>query len=118
MSVELIVKHIDDVSAVPCPCGTSQRFINRDENPNVSVHRTEIEDAELHYHEKTTEIYYILNGSGTMVLDNEHAALEPGVVIQIPPGVKHKVTGKVTAFIVAQPAFDPNDEFIVNENVR
>src|SRR5205807_9344319 len=60
------------------------------------VHHVEIEDAKLHYHERTDEFYYVISGHGTMILDHEEIELHEGVAVYVPRGVRHKAKGKLT----------------------
>ena len=46
----------------------------------------------LHRHLKTEEIYYILQGRGSMQVDNETRTVGPGDAIAIPPGSIHQIT--------------------------
>lgn len=108
---KIIARHLNDVSPVPCPCGQSTRVITYKDTPKLNIHRTKIKDSEKHYHKKTTEVYYILSGSGTMTLDSHTVALTPGQVVYIPPKVRHSVMGTVTAIIVGVPAFHEEDEY-------
>ena len=62
----------------------------------AEVHHVEIVDAKLHYHAKTDEFYYVIDGQGTMILDDEVIELHKGVVVYVPRGVKHKAVGKLT----------------------
>ena len=66
-----------------------------------------------HYHRKTAEVYYILEGVGAMELNDAKVAVEPGLVITIEPGTRHRLVspGGVKTIVVGVPAFDPNDEF-------
>jgi mannose-6-phosphate isomerase-like protein (cupin superfamily) len=73
------------------------------------VHRVEIQDAKLHYHERTDEFYYVIAGRGTMVLDGEEIELHEGVVVYVPRGVKHKAVGDLTVLTVCVPAGVLND---------
>jgi len=45
-----------------------------------------------HHHVKTEEIYYILEGSGRMQVDDESRDVAPGDAIAIPPGAYHQIT--------------------------
>ena len=54
----------------------------------------EIDNAKLHVHHRTDEFYYVLDGQGTMHLDDERIELHPGVVVYIPRGIKHKAVGQ------------------------
>jgi mannose-6-phosphate isomerase-like protein (cupin superfamily) len=82
-----------------------------------SLHVTTIREALLHYHRQTTEVYYILEGHGKMELDGNWHVVEPGTVIWIPPGVRHRVLSPegLRAIVFALPAFDPQDEWCEDE---
>jgi mannose-6-phosphate isomerase-like protein (cupin superfamily) len=71
-------------------------------------------DAELHYHKRLTETYYILE-CGTdaqMQLDDDVISLKPGMCILIRPGVRHRAIGQMKVLIIAVPKFDPADEWM------
>ena len=44
-----------------------------------------------HYHPRTEEIYYILEGHGSMQVGNEIRPVGPGDAIAIPPGARHQI---------------------------
>jgi mannose-6-phosphate isomerase-like protein (cupin superfamily) len=79
-----------------------------------SFHVTEIRDATRHYHRKSAEVYYILSGTGRIELDDETVPVEPGTVVTISPGTRHRLVspGGVRAVVVAVPSFDPEDEYV------
>ncbi|MCS7237612.1 MAG: cupin domain-containing protein [Thermoguttaceae bacterium] len=45
-----------------------------------------------HRHLKTEEIYFILEGTGLMQVEDELRAVRPGDAIAIPPGAFHQIT--------------------------
>jgi mannose-6-phosphate isomerase-like protein (cupin superfamily) len=45
-----------------------------------------------HYHVKTEEIYYILEGRGLMRVSEQTAEVGPGDAIAIPPSTSHQIT--------------------------
>lgn len=110
-----LVRHRDEVAPVDCPCGQSRRIITRDQSPNVGLHVTRITSGDLHFHERTEEIYYVLSGQGTIELDGVAHELTPGTTVHIPPGVKHRGWGDFETVIVTCPAFDPEDETVLTE---
>ncbi len=69
-----------DVRTDPLP-GRSGRWARRAE-----VHQVEIDNAKLHYHAHTDEFYYVIDGTGSMVLDDEVIELHKGVVVYVPRG--------------------------------
>src|SRR5262245_23375798 len=85
-----------DVQSWAETCGQIRCLIEEKDGAAGEVHYVEIQNARLHYHERTDEFYYVVAGRGTMVLDDEEIELHPGVVVYIPRGVKHKAVGNLT----------------------
>jgi mannose-6-phosphate isomerase-like protein (cupin superfamily) len=84
-------------------CGAIRCLIEESDGAAGEVHQVEIQDAKLHYHEKTDEFYYVIDGQGTMILDDEKIELHRGVVVYVPRGVKHKAVGDLTVLTVCVP---------------
>lgn len=84
-------------------CGQIRCLVEESDGAAAEVHHVEIEDAKLHYHARTDEFYYVIDGEGTMVLDDEVIELHKGVVVYVPRGVKHKAIGKLTVLTVCIP---------------
>lgn len=84
-------------------CGQIRPLIEEQDGAAGEVHHVEIDDAKLHYHAQTDEFYYVIDGEGTMVLDDEQIELHKGVVVYVPRGVKHKAIGKLTVLTVCIP---------------
>ncbi len=102
------------IAGVPCPCGTARRAFADVADFPATVHVTEISaDAELHYHKRLTETYYILEcgPDAHMQLDDDVIPLRPGLCILIRPGVRHRAMGQMKVLIIALPKFDPTDEW-------
>jgi mannose-6-phosphate isomerase-like protein (cupin superfamily) len=85
-------------------CGQIRPLIEESDGAAAEVHHVEIQDARLHYHEKTDEVYYVIDGEGTMVLDDEEIELHKGVIVYVPRGVKHKAIGRLTVLTVCIPS--------------
>jgi len=49
------------------------------------------QSIERHYHARTEEIYYVLEGEGEMEVDGGHARVGPGDAILLPPGAWHQI---------------------------
>jgi mannose-6-phosphate isomerase-like protein (cupin superfamily) len=45
-----------------------------------------------HYHRKSEEFYFLLEGEATMEIDGETRSVVPGDAILIPPGAWHQIT--------------------------
>ncbi len=102
----------EEVEGVACPCGSSKRAFMEEEEGVASMHVTTIkEDSQVHYHKKMTEIYYVLEGEGTIELDGESFPLKPGMSVMIKPGCRHRAVGDLKIINVPVPKFDPEDEW-------
>jgi len=84
-------------------CGQIRCLVEEADGAAAEVHRVEIDNAKLHYHEWTDEFYYIIAGQGTMILDDEQIEVHEGVVVYVPRGVRHKAIGKLTVLTVCIP---------------
>ena len=99
---------------VPCPCGTARRAFAEVAEFPATIHVTSISvDAQLHYHKRLTETYYFIEcgPDARMQLDDDIIPVKPGMVVMIPPGVRHRAIGKMTILNIVFPKFDPTDEF-------
>src|SRR5262245_30171520 len=90
-------------------CGQIRCLIEEKDEAAAEVHHVEIQNAKLHYHERTDEVYYVIAGSGTMILDDEEIELHQGVVVYVPRGVKHKARGNLTVLTICIPRGVLND---------
>lgn len=66
-----------------------------------------------HKHEKMEEVYYVLNGSGTIFIGHEKQTIAKGDLIPIPKHEFHHVETDpgvvMEVLVVTHPKFDPND---------
>jgi mannose-6-phosphate isomerase-like protein (cupin superfamily) len=44
-----------------------------------------------HYHTEAEEVYFVLEGQGGIRVEGETRAIEPGYVVSVGPGQRHKV---------------------------
>jgi mannose-6-phosphate isomerase-like protein (cupin superfamily) len=111
-----IVRRLAEAPTVPCPCGESTRLLTVADGPMVNVHVTAIRDAAKHYHERCTELYYILDGVGTLELGDAVVAVEPGMLVVIPAMLPHRLRSErgVRTMVMGIPALDPDDEILVD----
>jgi mannose-6-phosphate isomerase-like protein (cupin superfamily) len=84
-------------------CGAIRCLIEESDGAAGEVHHVEIDDAKLHYHERTDEFFYVIDGQGKMILDEDEIELHTGVVVYVPRGIKHKAIGKLTVLTVCIP---------------
>ena len=69
--------------------------------------------TERHYHKLSEELYYLLEGRGTMEIDGETREVRPGDAILIPPGAWHeiKATEKVRFLCCCAPPYSNEDTY-------
>ncbi|HUF64099.1 MAG TPA: cupin domain-containing protein [Verrucomicrobiales bacterium] len=107
----------DELEPVRCPCGEARRAFAGIPGAVASMHVVEIwEDSRTHYHKKTTELYYVLEGEGKLEADGEEILLRPGTAVLIKPGCRHRAVGRLCILNVPVPAFDPADEWLDDES--
>ncbi len=91
-------------------CGWRHRLISReDENVSAWAHAVDIDGAKEHYHKVATELYYVLDGDGIVVLDGEEHRVFPGSMVHIPPGVVHGAKGRMRVLVVGIPDIADDD---------
>ncbi len=117
MRTEPIARDLDAVTPIPCPCGFSRRIITAADDAIVGFHVTDIGDAEAHFHRRTTEIYYVLEGEGRLIAGGSAFDVAPGTAAYIPPGCLHRGEGQFRAAIAVLPPFDPEDEVAVADEL-
>lgn len=107
------VVQLDQLPGVPCPCGTARRAFRDLPNAPASVHLVDIHaDARTHHHQRTTEIYVVLEGEGELELDGQRIPVRPLTAVMIRPGCRHRAIGRLRLLNIPVPAFDPADEHL------
>ncbi len=69
-------------------------LLNDPNDPEASIARARVEpgrETDLHALKGTTERYLILNGNGTVTVNNEAQAVSQGHTVVIPAGVSQKI---------------------------
>ncbi|MCI0461490.1 MAG: cupin domain-containing protein [Gemmataceae bacterium] len=108
-----LVRRLSEAPTVPCPCGQSTRPLTRADTPVCNFHVTFIKDSVKHYHKECTEVYFILEGCGQMEINGELIEVEPGMVVYIEPGTRHRLWSEqgVRTVVFGVPALHPEDEY-------
>ena len=113
-SLNLIVRNEDESEKEPSACGHRYRLLSReDEGIAAWAHAVDIDGARPHYHKKSTELYYVLEGKGTVSLDEKEEHVQKGTIIHIPPGVVHGANGKMRVLVIGIPDIDDSDVYYV-----
>ena len=112
----LIIRHQDEATKERSACGHRYRLLSEgDEGVAAWAHAVDIDGAKTHYHKISTELYYVLEGEGKVLLDGEEQEVRPGTMVHIPPGVVHGAVGKMRVLVVGIPDIDDSDVFYVDE---
>ena len=68
-----------------------------------------------HFHKIATELYYVLEGEGQIVLDGEERDVRTGTMVHIPPGVVHSAVGQMRVLVVGIPDIEDSDVYYVDQ---
>lgn len=114
----LLVRHEGEAPRERSTCGWRDRLISReDAGTGVAAwaHAVDIDGARLHYHKRGTELYYVLEGEGVVVLDGVEHAVKKGSLVHIPPGVVHGAKGQMRVLVVGIPDIAEDDLFFPSQ---
>ena len=117
-STTFLRRDVADVQPWAETCGQIRPLLEEKDDAAAEVHHLQITNAKLHYHQRTDEIYYVLDGQGKMRLDDEEIELHKDVVVYVPRGVKHKAWGNLTVLVVCVPRGVLNDVHELEPPVR
>lgn len=93
--------------------GVNMHIYNTKEQcPNAAVVYQETENGHMEefYHEKSTFIYYILEGKGTWIIEDIEYNVEARDVVIVPPGKRFYFKGELKQVCVTAPAWDEEYE--------
>ena len=110
----VLIRHEGHTPRERSACGWRDRLISHEDipaNPAAWVHAVDIDGAKLHYHKVSTELYYVLEGEGSVSLDGEEHEVRKGSMVHIPPGVIHGAVGKMRVLVVGIPDIADEDYF-------
>ena len=115
-SPNTLVRHEAECLSERSTCGWRHLLISRqDEGVAAWVHAVDIDGARKHFHRRGTELYYVLQGEGTVTLDGQVHAVQTGSLVHIPPGVVHSAQGRMRVLVVGIPDISDEDLFFPDE---
>ena len=110
--LSLLIRHEGETPRERSTCGWRDLLISRqDHNVSAWVHAVDIDGAREHYHKRATELYYVLEGEGTVRLDSVDHPVRKGSIVHIPPGVVHGAKGRMRVLVVGIPDISDEDLF-------
>jgi mannose-6-phosphate isomerase-like protein (cupin superfamily) len=109
-ALQTLVRHEGEAPREQSTCGWRDRLISRDDSDVVAwVHAVDIDGARAHYHRRSAELYYVLEGEGSVVLDGAERPVRKGSIVHIPPGVVHGARGRMRVLVVGIPDIADDD---------
>ena len=118
---ETLIRHEGESPSERSTCGWRHLLISRqDRDKEVAawVHAVDIDGAREHFHKVGTEIYYVLEGDGSIVLDGIEHEIRKGSVVHIPRGVVHGAKGRMRVLVVGIPDIGEDDLFFPADGVK
>ena len=112
----VLVRHEGQTARERSTCGWRDRLISHEDIPLAPAawaHAVDIDGAKLHFHKRSTELYYVLEGAGTVSLDGVEHAVTKGSLLHIPPGVVHGAKGQMRVLVVGIPDISDDDFYEV-----
>lgn len=119
------VKNIDEVPAFTTKDGSEIRELLAHRNSCIA--NQSLAEARLpvgkyttpHFHPLCEEIYYLLEGTGRMQIEEDVLDVSVGDAIAIPPGARHQITntGEITLKFLCccAPAYEDSDTVLVDD---
>ncbi len=115
-TLSTLVRHEDEVPRERSTCGWRDRLISR-EDADVAAwaHAFDIDGAREHYHKRSTELYYVLDGEGVVLLNGDEHPVRKGSLVHNPPGVVHGARGRMRVLVVGIPDIADDDLYFPDE---
>lgn len=110
----ILVRHEGHTPREKSACGWRDRLISREDiaiSPAAWAHAVDIDGAKPDYHKRSTELYYVLDGDGTVTVDGVVHALGKGSLVHIPPMMVHSASGRMRVLVVGIPDIADDDYF-------
>ncbi|HRJ20355.1 MAG TPA: cupin domain-containing protein [Bryobacteraceae bacterium] len=110
----ILIRHEGEAPRERSTCGWRDRLISREDAGSGAAawaHAVDIEGAKEHFHKRGTELYYVLDGAGSVVLDGVEHPVKKGSLVHIPPGVVHGARGRMRVLVVGIPDISDDDLF-------
>ena len=110
----ILVRHEGHTPRERSACGWRDRLISREDvcfSPAAWAHAVDIDGAKPHFHKRSTELYYVLDGTGIVTVGGIEHPVSPGTLVHIPPEVIHSAQGRMRVLVVGIPDIAEDDYF-------
>jgi len=114
----LLIRNEGETPRERSTCGWRDRLISHEDaplSPAAWAHAVDIDGARLHYHQRSTELYYVLEGGGVVILDGTEQPVSKGSLVHIPPGVVHGARGQMRVLVIGIPDIAEDDYYEVEQ---
>jgi mannose-6-phosphate isomerase-like protein (cupin superfamily) len=109
-TLTILIRHEGEAPRERSTCGWRDRLISREDTDVAAwAHAVDIDGSREHYHKRSTELYYVLEGEGAIVLDGVEHPVRKGTIVHIPPGVVHGAKGRMRVLVVGIPDIADDD---------
>ena len=111
-----VVEYLDETDPISCPYGDVRRVVTGGAGGVANVHIVQVTKGTTHYHEGYDEVYYVLEGVGSLTIEDDSYNLRPGAVAVIPRGTPHSLeasaeeSGGLKFIIFGTPAMPIDDD--------
>lgn len=112
-----LVRHEGEAPREPSTCGVLDRLISREDEGTVAAfaHAVDVDGTREHYHRRSAELFYVLDGDGQVSLDGQEHLVRKGSIVHIPPGVIHSARGRMRVLVVGVPWIADEDIYYPDE---
>lgn len=88
------------------------------DNKNISITYEDVYKGHEKYctNKESTHIYYVISGKGKFKINDNIYEVEEGNIIEIPKNTKFIFAGEMKLLLIMNPAFNPKDEIVGEEN--
>ncbi len=109
------IRRLTEIEKEKSTCGYRQRLFSTGDDTPAFFHVVRIHGSKTHYHKRTTEFYYILEGEGTMTVDGDTFPIEPGTMVKLDPESVHSSEGDHLVLVAGVPDIAEDDIFFPEE---
>ena len=109
-SKSALVRHEETAPRERRTCGWRHLLISRhDQDVAAWAHAVDIGRATQSYHKVATELNYVLDGEGFVVLDGVEHPVRRGTIVYILPGAVHGAIGRMRVLVIGLPDISEQD---------
>jgi mannose-6-phosphate isomerase-like protein (cupin superfamily) len=112
-----LVRHNAEVPRHLTTSGAFQRLIDEEDAGRVAAFAQviDVRREREHYHRRSAELYYVLDGEGQIMLDGQAQGIRAGSIVHVPPGVIHSLRGALRVLVVGIPEITADDTHYLDE---